>query len=221
MAEGNPNQNPETNIDIQAEIEKARKQERDKLHADIEKLKNDLADKAKTCNDNYITISDLQKKLTEKETELQNQIDNNAKELQGIEDKLNKAKEDGKMEANKDLDTLKQELEDYKAKLAKAEKDFADYKTAEEIKSYRSDKVKDIDDEFKELVKGATKEEIDASYDQIKALQESVKVKYGQKAGLPTPPPKSKTPKKISDLADRFGKMSIDEYKQARQNNFK
>lgn len=211
MSEGNPNQNPEPNIDIQAEIEKARKQERDKLHADIEKLKNDLADKAKTCNENYVTISNLQK-----------QIDEKVKELQGVEDKITKAKEDGKMEANKDLDTLKQELEDYKAKLAKAEKDFADYKTAEEVKSYRNDKIKDIEDEFKELVKGVTKEEIDASYDQIKALQESVKTKYGNpRTPMPTPPPSNKTPKKMSDLIDRFGKMSIDEYKQARQNNFK
>lgn len=212
MSEGNPNPNPEPNIDIQAEIEKARKQERDKLHADIEKLKNDLADKAKTCNENYVTISNLQK-----------QIDEKVKELQGVEDKITKAKEDGKMEANKDLDTLKQELEDYKAKLAKAEKDFADYKTAEEVKSYRNDKIKDIEDEFKELVKGVTKEEIDASYDQIKALQESVKTKYGnQRTPMPTPPPNNnKTPKKMSDLIDRFGKMSIDEYKQARQNNFK
>lgn len=211
MSEGNPNQNPEPNIDIQAEIEKARKQERDKLHADIEKLKNDLADKAKTCNENYVTISNLQK-----------QIDEKVKELQGVEDKITKAKEDGKMEANKDLDTLKQELEDYKAKLAKAEKDFADYKTAEEVKSYRNDKIKDIEDEFKELVKGVTKEEIDASYDQIKALQESVKTKYGnQRTPMPTPPSNNKTPKKMSDLIDRFGKMSIDEYKQARQNNFK
>ena len=52
MAEQNPNPNEEQNIDIQAEIEKARKQERDKLHADIDRLKNELAEKAKTCNEN-------------------------------------------------------------------------------------------------------------------------------------------------------------------------
>ena len=210
MAEQNPNPNPEPTVDIQAEIEKARKEERTKLYADIEKLKTDLAEKAKTCNDNYVTISNLQK-----------QVDEKVKELQEVDEKLTKAKEDGKMEANKDLDLIKQELEDYKAKLAKAEKDFADYKTAEEVKSYRTDKIKDIDDEFKELVKGNSKEEIDASYEQIKSLQDTVKEKYSKKETLPTPKPKQNQPKKVSDLINRFGEMSIDEYKQARQNNFR
>lgn len=210
MAEQNPNSNTEPTVDIQAEIEKARKEERTKLYADIEKLKTDLAEKAKTCNDNYVTISNLQK-----------QVDEKVKELQEVDEKLTKAKEDGKMEANKDLDLIKQELEDYKAKLAKAEKDFADYKTAEEVKSYRTDKIKDIDDEFKELVKGNSKEEIDASYEQIKSLQDAVKEKYSKKETLPTPKQKQSQPKKVSDLINRFGEMSIDEYKQARQNNFR
>lgn len=210
MAEQNPNPNTEPTVDIQAEIEKARKEERTKLYADIEKLKTDLAEKAKTCNDNYVTISNLQK-----------QVDEKVKELQEVDEKLTKAKEDGKMEANKDLDLIKQELEDYKAKLAKAEKDFADYKTAEEVKSYRTDKIKDIDDEFKELVKGNSKEEIDASYEQIKSLQDAVKEKYSKKETLPTPKQKQSQPKKVSDLINRFGEMSIDEYKQARQNNFR
>lgn len=210
MAEQNPNSNTEPTVDIQAEIEKARKEERTKLYADIEKLKTDLAEKAKTCNDNYVTISNLQK-----------QVDEKVKELQEVDEKLTKAKEDGKMEANKDLDLIKQELEDYKAKLAKAEKDFADYKTAEEVKSYRTDKIKDIDDEFKELVKGNNKEEIDASYEQIKSLQDAVKEKYSKKETLPTPKQKQSQPKKVSDLINRFGEMSIDEYKQARQNNFR
>ena len=210
MAEQNPNSNTEPTVDIQAEIEKARKEERTKLYADIEKLKTDLAEKAKTCNDNYVTISNLQK-----------QVDEKVKELQEVDEKLTKAKEDGKMEANKDLDLIKQELEDYKAKLAKAEKDFADYKTAEEVKSYRTDKIKDIDDEFKELVKGNSKEEIDASYEQVKSLQNTVKEKYSKKETLPTPKQKQSQPKKVSDLINRFGEMSIDEYKQARQNNFR
>lgn len=210
MAETNPEVKVETPVDIQAEIEKARKQERDKLHADIEKLKNDLAEKSKTCNDNYITISNMQKSIDDKE-----------KEIQGFENKLTKAKEDGKMEANKDLEALKQELEDYKAKLAKAEKDFVDYKNAEEVKSYRNDKIKDIEDEFKDLVNGVSKEEIDASYEKIKSLQDTVRSKYAKKDNLPTPKSNPKAPKTVSSLMDRFNSMSIDEYKQARQNNFK
>lgn len=210
MAEQNPNPNGEQNIDIQAELEKARKQERDKLHADIDRLKNDLADKAKTCNENYITISNLQKEL-----------DSAKKEIQDFENKITKAKEDGKMEGNQELETVKRELEEYKVKLAKAEKEFADYKSAEEVNAYRISKLADIDDEFKELVKGSSKEEIDASYEQVKSLQNTVKEKYSKKEQLPTPKTNPTIPKKTSDLIEKLKGMSAEEYKEARKRNFK
>lgn len=216
MTEQNPNPNPNPNqeptVDIQAEIEKARKQERDKLHSDIEKLKADLAEKVKACNENYLEISNLQKNLAGK-----------TKEIEGFEEKLVKAKEDGKMEANQELESLKKELEDYKAKLAKAEKDFSDYKTAEEVKSYRMEKIKDIEEEFKGLVKGNTKEEIDASYEQVKALQDTVKEKYSkqEKNPLPTPKTNPKKPLSSTDLMSKLANMSMDEYKEMRKNNFK
>ena len=210
MAEQNPNPNGEQNIDIQAEIEKARKQERDKLHADIDRLKNELAEKAKTCNENYITISNLQKELS-----------STKKEIQEFENKLAKAKEDGKMESNQELDNIKKELEEYKAKLAQAEKEFADYKSAEEVKAYRISKLADIDDEFKELIKGSSKEEIDASYEQVKSLQNTVKEKYSKKEQLPTPKTNPPVPKKTSDLLERLKGMSAEEYKEARKRNFK
>lgn len=210
MAEQNPNPNGEQNIDIQAELEKARKQERDKLHADIDRLKNDLAEKAKTCNENYITISNLQKDLGSAK-----------KEIQDFENKLAKAKEDGKMESNQELENVKKELEEYKSKLAQAEKEFADYKSAEEVKAYRISKLADIDDEFKELVKGSSKEEIDASYEQVKSLQNTVKEKYSKKEQLPTPKTNPTVPKKTSDLIEKLKGMSAEEYKEARKRNFK
>lgn len=210
MAEQNPNPNGEQNIDIQAELEKARKQERDKLHADIDRLKNDLAEKAKTCNENYITISNLQKELGSAK-----------KEIQDFENKLAKAKEDGKMESNQELENVKKELEEYKSKLAQAEKEFADYKSAEEVKAYRISKLADIDDEFKELVKGSSKEEIDASYEQVKSLQNTVKEKYSKKEQLPTPKTNPTVPKKTSDLIEKLKGMSAEEYKEARKRNFK
>lgn len=197
-------------IDIQAAVEKARKEERDKLYPQIEKLKADLAEKVKTSNDSYITISDLQKSLKAKD-----------KELETLNSKIEKAKEDGKLESSQELEALKKELEDYKAKLAKSEKDFSDYKEAEEVKSYRLDKIKDIEEEFKNLVKGASKEEIDASYEQVKTLQDTVKEKYGKKSTLPTPKTKPTVPKKAGELLERLKSMSFDEYKQARKENFK
>lgn len=204
--EENKDLNQNKNIDIQAEIEKARKQERDKLHSDIEKLKADLAEKAKVCNDNYITISNLQKELKEKNAE-----------VEGFEAKLNQAKEDGKLEGSKDLEALQKELEDYKAKLAKAEKDFADYKSAEEVNKYKAEKMKDIDEEFQSLIRGTTKEEVDASYAEVKAIQEKVQTKYTKKDSLPTPKSGAPKPKSADDLLKKFQSMSDEEYRKFRQ----
>lgn len=215
MAEDIKNDDQDKNVDIQAELEKARKQERDKLHADMERLKNEIAEKAKTCNENYITISNLRKEL---ETAKQS--------LDEVDNRISKAKEDGKVEVSKDLEAVKAELEEYKNKLAKAEKEFADYKVAEEIKAYRATKITDIEEEFKELVKGDTKEEIDASYEKVKALQETVKEKYGkkenqQKNTLPNPRQQNKTPKSLDDLLKKFNSMTPEEYAEARKKNFK
>lgn len=210
MAEETKIQDGDKTVDIQAEIEKARKQERDKLHADIERLKAEVAEKAKTCNENYVTISNLQKEL-----------ENAKKSLGEIDGKVAKAKEDGKVEASKDLEALKAELEDYKAKLAKAEKDFSDYKANEELKAYKITKVADIDDEFKDLVRGSTKEEIDASYEQVKGIQNTVKEKYQVREPLPTPKQKGKSPQKVEDLLKKLNTMSLDEYAEARKKNFK
>lgn len=215
MAEDIKNDDQDKNVDIQAELEKARKQERDKLHADMERLKNEIAEKAKTCNENYITISNLRKEL-----------ETAKKSLDEVDNRISKAKEDGKVEVSKDLEAVKAELEEYKNKLAKAEKEFADYKVAEEIKSYRATKITDIEEEFKELVKGDTKEEIDASYEKVKALQETVKEKYGkketqQKNTLPNPKQQNKTPKSLDDLLKKFNSMTPEEYAEARKKNFK
>ena len=215
MAEVIKNEEQDTNVDIQAELEKARKQERDKLHADMERLKNEIAEKAKTCNENYITISNLRKEL-----------ETAKKSLDEVDNRISKAKEDGKVEVSKDLEAVKAELEEYKNKLAKAEKEFADYKVAEEIKAYRATKLTDIEEEFKELVKGDTKEEIDASYEKVKALQETVKEKYGkkenqQKNTLPNPRQQNKTPKSLDDLLKKFNSMTPEEYAEARKKNFK
>lgn len=213
MAETNPNQDKEETLDIQAEIEKARKQERDKLHANIEDLKSQLAEKVKACNENFLTIGNLQKDIEKRD-----------KSLQELEAKINKAKEEGKLEGSKDIEALQKELEECKAKLAKSESDFSAYKAAEELNKYLTTKIKDIDEDFKPLVKGSTQEEIDASYAQVKALQDTVKEKYAKQAGnppLPTPKGNPGTPPKTEDLIKKLNSMSYDEYKEVRAKGFR
>ena len=70
------------------------------------------------------------------------------------------------------------------------------------------------------MVKGSTKEEIDASYTEIKALQDSVKEKYGKnREPLPKPPKQGKRqmPTSINDLVSKLNSMSDEEYREARR----
>ena len=92
---------------------------------------------------------------------------------------------------------------------------------SEELKAYKNTITADIDEEFKALVVGNTKEEVDASYAQVKGIQNAVKEKYKVKEPLPEPKTKVKAPQKTEDLLKRLNSMSLEEYAEARKNKFK
>ena len=91
-----------------------------------------------------------------------------ADEKSEFETKLEAKLEEGKKLGNQEVEKLIKERDEAIQRAEKAEKDFEDFKASLEIKEYRAEKVKDLDDDFKDLVVGATKEEIDESYNKIK-----------------------------------------------------
>ena len=109
------------------------------------------------------------------------------KEITRLKDLIEKAKQEGQSLGKEELEALTKERDELKAEVEKARAEFEAYKQSQEVEAYKASKLSDIDEDFKDLVIGSTKEEIDSTYAKAKALQDKVKEKYKPNLGLPTP----------------------------------
>lgn len=199
-------QNVGNAVQIAEALNKARAEERSKLMGKMEELKTSITNK-----DN--TIKELNSKISTLEKENKELTDAKS----GFEKQLEKKLEEGKKLGNQEVEKLTQERDEAIQRAEKAEKEFADFKASLEIKEYRAEKVKDLDDDFKDLVEGSTKEEIDESYNKIKEKFDKISERFKKedKPGLPTPGKDVKFTKKVS-LRD-VEKMSLSEYAEWRK----
>lgn len=202
----NGDQNVLSAVQIADALNKARAEERSKLMGKMEELKNSISSKDATIKELNSKISSL-----EKDNKLL------ADEKSEFETKLEAKLEEGKKLGNQEVEKLIKERDEAIQRAEKAEKDFEDFKASLEIKEYRAEKVKDLDDDFKDLVVGATKEEIDESYNKIKEKFDKIseRFKTNNKPGLPTPGKDIKVGKKVT-LKD-VENMSLSEYAEWRK----
>ena len=199
-------QNVGNAVQIAEALNKARAEERSKLMGKMEELKTSIANKDNTIKELNSKISTLEKEnkeLTDAKSDFEKQLE--------------KKLEEGKKLGNQEVEKLTQERDEAIQRAEKAEKEFADFKASLEIKEYRAEKVKDLDDDFKDLVEGSTKEEIDESYNKIKEKFDKISERFKKedKPGLPTPHKDIKVTKKVS-LRD-VEKMSLSEYAEWRK----
>lgn len=199
-------QNVGNAVQIAEALNKARAEERSKLMGKMEELKTSIANKDTTIKELNSKISTLEKEnkeLTDAKSDFEKQLE--------------KKLEEGKKLGNQEVEKLTQERDEAIQRAEKAEKEFADFKASLEIKEYRAEKVKDLDDDFKDLVEGSTKEEIDESYNKIKEKFDKISERFKKedKPGLPTPGKDIKVTKKVS-LRD-VEKMSLSEYAEWRK----
>lgn len=170
-----PAQNTQTQVDIDALLSKAREQEKAKLYPEIEKLKGELKIKSEKFNAEILKSNGLEDTVAERD-----------KEITRLKDLIEKAKQEGQSLGKEELEALTKERDELKAEVEKARAEFEAYKQSQEVEAYKASKLSDIDEDFKDLVIGSTKEEIDSTYAKAKALQDKVKEKINQ-IGLPTP----------------------------------
>lgn len=199
-------ENKEPEVDIDALLSKAREQEKQKLYPEIEKLKNELKAKNAKLNESILKVSSLEDKVAEKD-----------KEISKINELVEKAKEEGKGMGEEQIKLLEKERDDYKARAEKAEAEFLAFKEAQELETYKNSKIKDLDEDFRELVVGGSKEEIDSSFEKAKALADKIKDKYKPNV-LPTPT-LTLGIKNTKDL-EGVREMSNDEYEKLRKSFF-
>lgn len=186
FAEGE-NEGNEPPMSFEALIAAARKEEKDKLYPRIEKLETENKNLTKSLNDALIDKGTAQKKVEELEKALETATSDKVKDLEG------------------QLAQAQKELKEVKDSTPKEEDIRAKVEAEYEVKYYRDNKLRDgaddILDVFHDEVKGATKEEIDASFENAKEKTIATKKQLGliDEDGNPV---KQKTSKTTSNTED-------------------
>jgi chromosome segregation ATPase len=186
-------------------IENARKQEKDKLYKEIAKKDEEITSlKSK--------VEELSTSVSTKDKELADKISEYEKSIKSLEKKLEKAEKDGAAvsdkvmaEVNDKISALQKLIDDREAKLAAME-------AQAEVDKYRATKIRELDESMHDLVFGATKEEVDATFTKAKASWDKIQEKMGKlggSIGLPKAPfgiteemRKELTPDQIKGIRD-------------------
>lgn len=177
-------------INYEQLIAQARKEEKDKLYPQIEKLKKENGDMVTKLNDALLSCANLQKKVEELSKKSGNSTE--------IEEELKKTKAQVEV-----LETENTKLKEQVEKAPKEDEIVKRLKDEYEVKDYLRQSLaehgKDILKVFQSDVKGNTKEEVDASIqDAIKRSEEVRKEVGGNKIDKKTEPNKAKRPKNVT-----------------------
>lgn len=177
-------------------IAKARKEEKDKLYPQIEKLKADVESLTKRNNDLLLLIGDKDSKISDLEKTLK--------------------------EAQKAPKSESQEVKELKMRITELETELTLTKTNAEkevqkvkLETYKMQKMQGVE-LIPELVQGTTEAEIDASIEVAKARYTEIVGKVAQsKTTSPTPPvanPNTKTLDLKTLTTDQIRGMSSNEF---------
>lgn len=154
---GNGDNSPQINFETL--IANARKEEKEKLYPRIKKLEDENKALIQTNNDNLMKLAGVQKELDEYKAN-----NGESQKVKDLETQL--------ATAQAEINTLKESTPNEEEIRARIEAEY-------EVKMYRTTKLSESPDKilavFVDEVTGASKEEIDASFD--KAVEKTVQIK--------------------------------------------
>ena len=137
-------------INYEELIAQARREEKDKLYPQINKLKDDLKIMTQMNNDNLLKIAEIEKSSKDKDS---------SKEIEKFNKKIKELEE----VISSQPETISEE--EFRTKLASEIR--AEIESEYEVKLYKTQKLSELKDQilptFAELVKGDTKEELETS----------------------------------------------------------
>ena len=156
---GSEGNEPAQQINFETLIANARKEEKEKLYPRIKKLEDENKALVQTNNDNLIKLAQAQKELEDFKAN-----NGESQRVKDLETQL--------ANAQAEITTLKESTPKEEEIRARIEAEY-------EVKMYRTTKLSEGSDKilavFADEVKGATKEEIDASFD--RAVEKTVQTK--------------------------------------------
>jgi len=155
----------------EADIAKARKEEKDKLYSDMASLKDQFAQAQKTLQEiqeqKAAELAEAQRKQAEKDAQLQAKKEEEMSAKALLESKLKETNDTWEERFNK----LQQERDNERALAAKEREynDLVDYRNAQ-----LQANANDIAPQFHNFIAGSTKEQIDSAIAQAKAATQSI-----------------------------------------------
>lgn len=191
-----------TKAQIQEMLTKARQEEKAKLYKSIEKAKAE-------ATDTQAERDKVLQELSQAKERLQTLQDSNMSDIEKV---------------NRQIELLAQQNELLKQQMEQVSKQAEERVRVSEVSAYRQKKVESSGLLFPEMVTGNTPEEIDASIEQLKLREESVrtqledKMRSEQAINVPRPmSPDATTPSTSSRDRYQISKMNRDEYSAIRQ----
>lgn len=151
--EPNTEGNKAPTVNFEDLIANARKQEKEKLYPQIQKLEEKNRTLIEKNNEHLLTIGKKDARIEELE-----------KEIKSLKDTSSKGASEKEAQLTKEVETLREKVKTLESTTVSREEIENEIKAEYEVKLYREQKLREVGDTvIPELVTGTSKEEIDAS----------------------------------------------------------
>lgn len=163
--EPTPNPTPETKpVNFEDLIAKARKQEKDKLYPQIQKLEGEVATLTEKSNAHLLTIGEKEEEIADLKKQIKDFTANSTNNTSEREKAL-----------QQEVESLQTKIKDFETNTCSREEIEAEIKAEYDIKFYREQKLREVGDEaITELIVGSTVEEIDKSVEIAKERYQQI-----------------------------------------------
>ena len=187
---------PNTTINYEDLIAKARKEEKEKQYKTIDKLKGQIATLTEQHNSDLLVVAGLKEDLAKAEAKLSTAGTSDSEEVKTLKAELKTAQDS--------IATLTAENEGFKNQTPVNREEVeaeirAELEKEYEVKTYKAEKLAELKDDIlvPELVFGNTKEEIDNSIQS--ALERSASIRKSLGLDEDGKKPQKRTPKSVSN----------------------
>lgn len=193
---------PSGNVNFEELIAKARKEERDKLYPQLEKLKE-------KNNNLLLVVEERDKELTSTKAELET--------LRKNADKLKKDVEEG-TKTNKTVSQLTTNIALLERQLEELQAKYDNDINSLTLEMYKKEKIAGAQDIIPELVNGSTQEEIDAAFELARQKYKEIEERVMGSVQMPTANPSSNVMTIGKDMSmDDIANMPTEQWAEVRK----
>lgn len=156
--------------DVEKETSTRVKKEKEKLYDSIEKHKDDASKSADELTKNKAALKKIQDDEAAREKKVAEEADKEKRSKMELDERMATLEDENRRNVEETSKKLQDQSEKFVADMAKKDKAFDDKLREKELEAYRQSVIADAKGQIiPEVVKGSTKEEIDASGEKARA----------------------------------------------------